>query len=120
MAADFYDSLWKLAQTVAINGNASPITVHATPAGVFFVVFHVFLQAEADVDINFESGTTDLSGLIAFSAALGGYSGGGAEREFKNNGAPIFKGRAAGDNFALTLSAGVQINGFAVIAEVTQ
>lgn len=96
---------WKNA---AINA-AADVTV-TIAAGKRFQVYHVFVEAEGAIDITFKSGATAISGPIAFAA--------NDEKEWKNDGFPVFIGVAAGDDFVLDQSGTTQINGFIVYSEV--
>ena len=112
-------ALAKNAFNAAINNSASvnDLTVYTTAAGLYFVVYHLFLQAEGAMDITLESGTagdsaTALTGPIEFAED--------ATKDWKNGGAPVFKGVATGDDFVLAFSAAVQVNGWALIGVTRQ
>ena len=100
------------AKSVAVSIAASgDNTVHIVTAGRRFIVWHLWLQAEAAVEVTAKSGSTAVSAPINFAL--------NAEKEWKNAGLPVFKGRAVGENFILNLSGAFQVNGFALIGEMT-
>ena len=110
---EFISSLSAMAKSVAVNiAGSGDNTVHTTTAGKRFVVYHVWLQAEAAVDITFKSGaSTSLSGPLAFAI--------NSERGWISSGVPIFRGNAVGDNFVINLGGAVQVNGFALVGEIS-
>jgi hypothetical protein len=81
-------------------------------AGKIFVVFDIFLQVEADGDLQLKSGSTDMTGLIIFSTATT------RERRWNNSGFPMFRARASGDSFIISNPSTVQVNGWALLYEV--
>lgn len=112
MPADAWTWLQKAAKTYPVNTATSGANTIFTPrAGQRFCVHVLYLQAEAGVDVTVKSGSTALSGDIAFAA--------NAERTWDNSGAAVFAGRVAGEAFVLTLSGNIQVNGFAVLSEVS-
>lgn len=107
---DHLESLSRSVDTYEIDSAASgAVTVFTPSTGSRFVVYHVWLQAEAGDEVTFRSGSTDLSAAITFAA--------NDVREFRNSGAPVFRGRAVSDAFVLNKLNAVQVNGFAVIGE---
>jgi hypothetical protein len=98
---------------IAANGEN---TVHTTTAGKRFVIYNIWLQAEAACEVTFRSkipagASTDISGAINFAAA--------AERGWISSGVPIFRGNAVGDNFVIFLNGAFQVNGFALVGEIS-
>lgn len=86
-------------QTVTINeAGAGTPTIYTPPSGRVFLVFQLFLQQPASVDVR--SGATNI-GKVTSPA------------DIKNNALPIFVGRVAGEAFVLNTSAA--LNGFAVV-----
>lgn len=109
---DYFADLATKAKTVAINtATSGDNTLHTTTAGRRFCVLHIFIEAEGAVDVTFKSGATTLTGAINFGA--------NDEKEWKNDGVPVIRGNAVGDNFIINLGGNVQVNGFAVLVEVT-
>jgi hypothetical protein len=111
----FMQSLSQVAKTVAIDnaGAATTVAAHTPSAGRIFAVIQLILQSEGITDVTIKSGATALTGPMSFTATSPvDY------REFKNSGMPVFVGRAAGDVFNVTVSAAVQVQGFAVVAEM--
>lgn len=105
--------VYTISKTVAVNGSTSPITVYTPAAGKFVWVSGLFLQAEADVSITVMSASTAISGLIDFTGATA------MEREWLSGaGPPVFRTLVASDAFKLVLSGTVQINGWAIVAEI--
>lgn len=104
--------LWGRAITVPISTTAASgdATIHATTAGLRFVVFYLVVASSAGVDVTIKSGATAISGAIAFAA--------GAEKIWGANMVPVLKGRAAGDAFILNASGATNLRGFAVLAEM--
>jgi len=109
---DFPMWLSQTGRTVAINNAAASgdLTIHTTTTGTKFVVYMIFVQAEGATDLTFKSGSTSISGAIAYAI--------NAEAIYGGSVAPIFMGRTKGDNFVMNVSAAVQVNGFAVIGEL--
>jgi len=97
---------------VEIDSNAASITVRAVGNGRIFLVFDVFLQTEADGDLQLRSGATDITGPILFSTATT------RERRWSNSGFPVFRGIASGDDFIIGNASTVQVNGWALLYEV--
>jgi hypothetical protein len=109
---DHLISIANNATTYAIDyATATDHTVRAIDAAHRFVVYQIFIEAEGAVDVTIKSGSTALTGAINFAA--------NDEKEWKNGGVPVFRGRALGDDFVITLSAAEQVNGFVVIGELT-
>lgn len=104
---DFLPSIWNNVTTYEIDSAAATITLAFNP-GEFFIVLHLWLQAEAATDVQVRSGSTDLSGPIAFAI--------NSEKEWKSAPFPVFKSRASGDDFVIANSTPAQLNGFVVIA----
>ena len=104
--------LWGRAITVPISttGASGDVTIHATTAGLRFVVFYLVLTSSAGVDVTLKSGATSISGAIPFAA--------GAEKSWGANMVPVLKGRAAGDAFIVNASGATNLRGFAVLVEV--
>lgn len=96
----------------SIDSASSSITVRAVPAGKNFLVFDLFLQTEGDGDIQLKSGSSNMTGLILFSTATS------RERRWNNSGFPIFRGMASGDDFIISNTGSVQVNGWALLYEV--
>jgi hypothetical protein len=94
--------------TTAASGDA---TIHATAAGLYFVVFHLFVNTSAAMSLTIKSGTTALSGAIPMSAIT--------DLEWSGGDVPLFKGRASGDAFILNASGSTNLRGFCVICEAT-
>jgi hypothetical protein len=106
----FFQAIADHARTYEIDSAAATITVRTPDPGKFFRVHHLWLQAEGAGDVQVRSGSTDLSGPIAFAA--------NAEKEWKSDsGLPVFKGRAVAEAFVIANPSTVQINGFAVLTE---
>lgn len=109
---DTWSWLSKGVTTYAINtASSGDNTILAATAGRRFCVYHLWLQAEAAVDVTLKSGSTSLTAPITFAA--------NAEKEWKNSGVGIFVARAAGNNLVLNLSGAVQVNGFVTLSEMT-
>ena len=98
----------------SIDSTSSALTIPSagTPAGKVFLVFDVFIQTEADGDIQLKSGTTTMTGPIQFTAATT------RERRWTNAGYPVFRGRASGDDFIIANASSVQMNGWVLLYEV--
>ena len=110
MQSDFLMTLAKRCKTYPINTTtAENAILFATPAGKFFTVYHVHIEAEANQSVLFLSEGTALSGPINIAA--------NASLDLCNGGVPVFRGRTVGDDFKMTTSAGEQINGFFVVVE---
>jgi hypothetical protein len=94
--------------TVPINhATAADHVLRAVGSARLFIVTAVYVQSEGTVDVTFKSGTTAITGPIAMAtAALATFF-------WSNAGDPIFRGRAGGDDFVMTLSGAVQVNGWA-------
>lgn len=101
------------AKSVAVNISASgDNTVYTVTPGKRWVALHVWLQAEAYVEVTIKSGaSTSVSGQIEFAID--------AEKEWKNGGVPVFKANAVGDTLVINLGTAVQVNGFIIIGEST-
>jgi hypothetical protein len=98
---------------VPINkATAADHVLEAVGVGRLFLVFAVFLQTEGTVDVTFKSGTTAITGAIAMATA------GLADFYWSNGGDPLWRGVAAGDDFIMTLSAAVQVNGWASLMKI--
>lgn len=97
---------------VEIDSASASITVRAVAAGKVFVIFDIFLQVEADGDLQLKSGSTDMTGPIIFSTATT------RERRWNNSGFPMFRGIASGDDFIIGNASTVQVNGWALLYEV--
>ena len=109
--SDALNWLAKGVRTVPIDfATSGDKTVFTATAGKRFCVYHLWLQAENVVDVTFKSGSTVISGAIAFAA--------NAEKEWKNSGVGVFVARAASDNFVLNLGGNIQVNGFCVLSEM--
>ena len=91
-------------------GALSPV-VHATSAGLYFVVFHIFVNTSAAMNLTILSGSTPLSGAIPMAALT--------DLEWSGGDVPLFKGRAAGDAFNLSTSGATSLRGFCVICEAS-
>lgn len=112
MPDDPWSWLQKGAKTVPIDfATSGDHTVHSVTGGRRFCVHYVFLQAENVVDVLFKSGSTALTGALAFAA--------NTEKTWDNSGTAVFAGRATGENFVLNLSGNIQVNGFAVVTEMS-
>lgn len=98
----------------AIDSTANPLTIPSTgtPAGKVFLILDLFIQTEADGDIQLKSGTTPMTGTILFSSATT------RERRWTNAGYPVFRGRASGDDFIIANPSSVQMNGWVLLYEV--
>lgn len=108
MDAGFYQG----ARTVPVTGNSSPITIRAAKAGKRILCTDLFLQAEGDVEIIVQSGNNLLTGAVNFK------TGDARERLWQSqHNRPLFVCNG-NEDFKLTINAGVQINGWAVIIEV--
>lgn len=108
-----FDSLVTYGFTQAINftaGGAGDTTVRSVVAGKKFVVTHAYIESSAAIDLIVKSGATALSGTIAIAA--------NGSVEFKNGGAPIWKGSATGDDLVFNVSGAADIDGFAYMQEV--
>lgn len=90
-----------------INSAAASIIVHSPPSGLLWVVFHLYIQAEAATDLTFRSAATNVSGPIHFLA--------NTERGWADGGTPILKGASTGDDFIIINSGSVQLNGWALM-----
>ena len=109
---DFLNTISSNSKSVAVNiASSGDNTVHTTTAGRRFIVYHLWLQAEGAVDITFKSGATVLSAPLSFAL--------NAERGWISSGVPILRGNAVGDNFVINLGGAVQVNGFALVGEIT-
>ena len=97
---------------VEIDSNSASITVRAIASGRIFLVFDLFLQTEADCDLQIRSGATDITGPILFSTATT------RERRWSSSGFPVFRGVASGDDFIIGNASTVQVNGWALLYEV--
>jgi len=104
--------LWGRAITVPISttGASGDATIHATTAGLRFVVFYIVLASSAGVDVTLKSGATAISGAMPIAAA--------AEKTWGASMVPVLKGRAAGDAFVINASGATNLRGFAVLAEM--
>ena len=103
-------------KTVAISATtgagATNTIIHDTSAGLYFVVFHLFLTTSAAVSVTIKSSTsTPLTGAIPMVA--------GSDLEWSGGDVPLFKGRAKGDDFVIGTSGVTDLAGFAVICEAT-
>ena len=110
--SDITSTLAARGRTVAVNISSSgDNTVHTVTSGTRFVVYQLWLQAEATVEVTIKSGaSTSISGQIEFATdAEKGWGEGSVK--------PVFIGRAIGDNFIINLGAAIQVNGFAVVVE---
>ena len=108
---EFLPSLSASAKSVAVDiASNGDNTVHTVTAGKRFVIYHLWLQAEAAVEIKVKSGSTSLSAPLNFAI--------NAERGWISDGVPIFRGNAVGDNFVINLSGAIQVNGFALVGEI--
>lgn len=112
-AVDFIPWLSSRTKSVAVNiAGSGDNTVHTVTSGTRFVVYYIWLQAEAAVTITFKSGaSTSISGAIDFALA--------AEKSWGAGGIPALRGNAVGDNFIINLSGAVQVNGFALVGEIS-
>ena len=108
-----FDSLYTNSFNFAVDKAANGAnTIYVVPDGKKIAVLDLFLQAEGDVEITLKSNATVLTGPINFTTATA------RERRFTNNGAPVFKTIATGDDLVMFLSAGVQVNGYGIGVEV--
>ena len=112
VAPSFWDSVLVTAKTVEIDSSADAFLTYTPQTGRRFACFHLYLQAEAAGDVQAKSGSTDISGPINIANA-------NDILDIKNFGIPVLLGRATGEAMTLnqTPAAGIQFNGFAVIAE---
>lgn len=103
--------LWGRLRSVAITTTAASgdATIHATASGVYFLCFALWVASSAGIDVTVKSGSTAISGAIPVSA--------GGILDWKGQGYPIFRGRAAGDALVLNASANTNLRGFALVAE---
>lgn len=111
MVNDLIQTLASRGRTVAVNISSSgDNTVHTVTSGTRFVIYHLWLQAEAAVEVTLLSGATAISGQIEFAVD--------AEKQWQGHGGmPVFVGRAIGNNFIINLGGAVQVNGFALVGE---
>ena len=112
ITAETTAKLWSRIRTVPISTTSASgdATIHATTTGLYFVVFHIFLNTSLDTNLTIYSGSTPITGAIPMAAVT--------DLEWITNDAPIFKGRAAGDAFKINSSATTNLRGFAAICEV--
>ena len=94
--------------TTAASGDA---TIHSTSTGLYFVVFHVFVNTSAAMNLTVKSGSTSISGAIPMAALT--------DLEWTGGDVPLFKGRASGDAFILSASGATSLRGFCVICEAS-
>mgnify|MGYP003460579341 CR=1 FL=1 len=97
---------------VPIDSAAASITVRSVSVGRLFLVFDLFLQVEADGDLQLKSGSSNMTGPIQFTTATA------RERSWQNGGFPVFRGIASGDDFIIGNASAVQVNGWALLYEV--
>lgn len=106
----FLQAIADHATTYEISTAAATYTVRTPVAGKFFRVHFLWIQAEGAGDVQMRSGSTNLSGPIAFVA--------NAEKVWESDtGLPVFKGRVAAEAFVIANPSLVQLNGFAVLTE---
>lgn len=99
-------------RTVAITtASSGDNTIHTVTSGTRFAIYYIWIQAEGAVDVTFKSGATAISGALAFAL--------NSEKEWGGYGLPILVGRATGENFVVNLGGAVQVNGLALIGEMT-
>ena len=112
MNDDAFTRILSMSKSVPVNISSSgDNTIHTTTAGKRFLVYHIWLQAEAAVDVTIKSGAgTSLSGALTFAA--------NSEKAWSFSGVPAFRGNAVGDTFIINLGGAVQVNGFALVGEL--
>lgn len=102
-------------KTVPINvATAADHVIEAVGASRLFLVTAIFLQAEGAVDVTIKSGSTAISGAIAMA------TDGLATVFWTNAGDGVFRGRSSGEDFVLTLSGAVQVNGWATLLKIEE
>jgi hypothetical protein len=106
---EYQNSILESAFNVEIDSAAASITVRAVGATKRFVVYALFVQAEGAGALQFQSGSTDLSGPIDFTAG---------QEEFFNPPVLLFRGVDAGDDFVIANAGTVQVNGWALMGEI--
>jgi hypothetical protein len=75
----------------------------AVQDGKRFCITYLRIRAVGPVNVTFKSGSTVISGPHVFSGA--------GELIWSNGGQPIFRARATGDDFVMTLSGAVAVQG---------
>lgn len=104
---DWRSGLAANAFNAAIDSAAASIIVHSPSAGLVWVVYHLFIQAEAVTDLTFRSAATNLSGPIHFLQ--------GTEKGWADGGSPVMRGINAGDDFIIVNANSIQLNGWALM-----
>ena len=97
--------------STAVADGTGALTIHATNAGLYFVVFHLFVNTSVLTTLTFLSGTTAITGAIPASALT--------DLEWAGGDVPLFKGRASGDAFKVQASVATNLRGFCVICEAS-
>jgi hypothetical protein len=100
-------------QTVAFDqSTATDHNIHDPGTGRRFICTKIFLYFDASNTVRFESGTTNLSGLMTFQA--------GDFLELGDGEKPVMIGDALGDIFILRVDVAAQVSGFFSIVEITE
>jgi len=109
---DWLSGLAANAFNAAIDGASATIIVHSPSAGLVWIVYHLFIQAEAATDVTFRSAATNISGPISFLQ--------GTEKGWADGGALVLKGIQPGDDFIIVNSNSIQLNGWALMGVTRQ
>jgi len=107
---DWRSGLAANAFNAAIDSASASIIVHSPSAGLVWIVYHLFIQAEAVTDLTFRSQATNISGPINFLQ--------GTEKGWADGGSPVLKGINAGDDFIIVNANSVQLNGWALMGVI--